>query len=56
MYVKYISYHPSTIQNRLFYLQALKKFKSLEGTECPTVDIEIYNKRRKRDCSETIIN
>ena len=21
--------------------------KSLEGRECPTVDIEIYNKRRK---------
>ena len=21
--------------------------KSLEGTECPTVDIEIYNKRKK---------
>ena len=32
--------------------------KSLEGTECPTVDIEIYKRKRreKRDCSETIIN
>ena len=25
----------------------LKYTKSLEGRECPTVDIEIYNKRRK---------
>ena len=32
------------------------KIKSLEGKECPTVDIEIYNKRKKRDCSETIKN
>ena len=23
------------------------EFKSLEGRECPTVDIEIYKKRRK---------
>ena len=26
----------------------LKCPKSLEGTECPTVDIEIYNKRKKK--------
>ena len=30
--------------------------KILKGTDSPTVDIEIYNKRKKRDCSETIIN
>ena len=25
----------------------MMNIKSLEGRECPTVDIEIYNKRRK---------
>ena len=34
----------------------LLKHKILKGTDSPTVDIEIYNKRKKRDCSETIIN
>ena len=32
------------VESEYFFLI---KFKSLEGTECPTVDIEIYNKRRK---------
>ena len=42
--------------NHAFDVHTLLLHKSLEGTECPTVDIEIYNKRKKRDCSETIIN
>ena len=50
--------HSCNLLKSILALVSIEKInlKILKGTDSPTVDIEIYNKRKQRDCSETIIN